>query len=119
MHRTAPEIAPRWWRWREAGAVLLQNEVEAGDIRRRCEVKDAPIQDEVKLMVSRAGHTPAVFRLDPPRAHDAQVIPVEELKRVQGKPIDLGDDYHPDPCKVVEAMRLSATFNAALSLLPA
>ena len=58
----------------EAGTVLLQHDVEAGDIWRMCQVKDAPIQDWVKLVVSRARHTPAVFWLDPQRAHDAQVI---------------------------------------------
>jgi len=58
----------------EAGTVLLQHEVEAGDIWRMCQTKDAPIQDWVKLAVSRARHTPAVFWLDPARAHDAQVI---------------------------------------------
>ena len=58
----------------EAGTVLLQHDVEAGDIWRMCQTKDAPIQDWVKLAVSRARHTPAVFWLDPQRAHDAQVI---------------------------------------------
>ena len=58
----------------EAGNALLQHEVEAGDIWRMCQTKDAPIQDWVKLAVSRARHTPAVFWLDPQRAHDAQVI---------------------------------------------
>ncbi len=58
----------------EAGTVLLQHEVEAGDIWRMCQTKDAPIQDWVKLAVSRARHTPAVFWLDPQRAHDAQMI---------------------------------------------
>ncbi|SFK38575.1 NADP-dependent isocitrate dehydrogenase [Rhodanobacter glycinis] len=58
----------------EAGKVLLQHDVEAGDIWRMCETKDAPIQDWVKLAVSRARHTPAVFWLDPQRAHDAQII---------------------------------------------
>ncbi|MFC5580686.1 NADP-dependent isocitrate dehydrogenase [Rhodanobacter terrae] len=58
----------------EAGNVLLQHDVEAGDIWRMCQVKDAPIQDWVKLAVSRARHTPAVFWLDPQRAHDAQMI---------------------------------------------
>jgi isocitrate dehydrogenase len=59
-----------------AGQVLLEHAVEAGDIWRMCQVKDAPIQDWVKLAVSRArlSHTPAVFWLDPARAHDAQVI---------------------------------------------
>ncbi|HWX65979.1 MAG TPA: NADP-dependent isocitrate dehydrogenase [Rhodanobacter sp.] len=58
----------------EAGKLLLQHDVEAGDIWRMCQVKDAPIQDWVKLAVSRARHTPAVFWLDPQRAHDAQMI---------------------------------------------
>jgi isocitrate dehydrogenase len=58
----------------EAGSVLLQHDVEAGDIWRMCQTKDAPVQDWVKLAVGRARHTPAVFWLDPQRAHDAQVI---------------------------------------------
>ncbi len=58
----------------ESGNVLLQHDVEAGDIWRMCQTKDAPIQDWVKLAVGRARHTPAVFWLDPQRAHDAQVI---------------------------------------------
>ncbi|THD05178.1 NADP-dependent isocitrate dehydrogenase [Rhodanobacter lindaniclasticus] len=58
----------------ESGNVLLQHDVEAGDIWRMCQTKDAPVQDWVKLAVSRARHTPAVFWLDPQRAHDRQVI---------------------------------------------
>ncbi|MEO7052182.1 MAG: NADP-dependent isocitrate dehydrogenase [Rhodanobacter sp.] len=58
----------------ESGTTLLQHDVEAGDIWRMCQVKDAPIQDWVKLAVSRARHTPAIFWLDRQRAHDAQVI---------------------------------------------
>jgi isocitrate dehydrogenase len=59
-----------------AGNVLLEQHVEAGDIWRMCQVKDAPIQDWVKLAVNRAraSNTPAVFWLDPKRAHDAQLI---------------------------------------------
>ncbi|MFC5741443.1 NADP-dependent isocitrate dehydrogenase [Dyella tabacisoli] len=59
-----------------AGKVLIEQPVEAGDIWRMCQVKDAPIQDWVKLAVSRArlSHTPAVFWLDPKRAHDARMI---------------------------------------------
>ena len=59
-----------------AGAALMQQKVEAGDIFRMCQAKDAPIQDWVKLAVTRARltGTPAVFWLDPQRAHDAQVI---------------------------------------------
>ncbi|MEF2507119.1 NADP-dependent isocitrate dehydrogenase [Vibrio mimicus] len=60
----------------EAGKVLLEQAVEAGDIFRMCQVKDAPIQDWVKLAVTRAraSGTPAVFWLDPERAHDAELI---------------------------------------------
>lgn len=59
-----------------AGTVLLEQNVEEGDIWRMCQVKDAPIQDWVKLAVNRARatSTPAVFWLDPKRAHDVQVI---------------------------------------------
>jgi isocitrate dehydrogenase len=60
----------------KSGAVLLSHEVEAGDIWRMCQVKDAPIQDWVKLAVNRAkaSNTPAVFWLDEKRAHDNQLI---------------------------------------------
>ncbi|WP_417213821.1 NADP-dependent isocitrate dehydrogenase [Bizionia sp.] len=56
--------------------VLIEHTVEAGDIWRMCQVKDAPIQDWVKLAVnrSRASQTPAVFWLDDKRAHDAELI---------------------------------------------
>ncbi|WP_147653262.1 NADP-dependent isocitrate dehydrogenase [Vulcaniibacterium gelatinicum] len=60
----------------EAGQVLLQHAVEAGDIWRMCQTKDAAIRDWVKLAVTRArlSATPAVFWLDAGRAHDAQLI---------------------------------------------
>jgi isocitrate dehydrogenase len=59
-----------------SGTVLLEQSVEEGDIFRMCQVKDAPIQDWVKLAVTRARATgaPAVFWLDENRAHDAQLI---------------------------------------------
>src|SRR6201995_3425235 len=59
-----------------AGVVLLEQPVEAGDIWRMCQTKDAPVQDWVKLAVNRARatNTPAVFWLDSARAHDAQII---------------------------------------------
>ncbi len=59
-----------------AGKVLLEQRVEHGDIFRACQVKDAPIQDWVKLAVSRARATgtPAVFWLDRNRGHDVQII---------------------------------------------
>jgi isocitrate dehydrogenase len=55
---------------------LIEQSVEEGDIFRMCQVKDAPIQDWVKLAVTRARATgvPAVFWLDENRAHDAQLI---------------------------------------------
>jgi|TARA_B110000438_G_scaffold303061_1_gene362939 isocitrate dehydrogenase len=58
------------------GNALLSHEVESGDIWRMCQVKDAPIQDWVKLAVSRArlSGIPAVFWLDEARAHDAELI---------------------------------------------
>ncbi len=59
-----------------AGNTLLEHAVEEGDIWRMCQVKDAPIQDWVKLAVSRArlSKTPAVFWLNEKRAHDAELI---------------------------------------------
>src|SRR5437016_1525325 len=58
------------------GKTLIEHAVEAGDIWRACQVKDAPIRDWVKLAVTRARITgaPAVFWLDKNRAHDAQLI---------------------------------------------
>jgi isocitrate dehydrogenase len=59
-----------------SGAVLLEHEVESGDIWRMCQTKDAAIQDWIGLAVSRARETgsPAVFWLDETRAHDAQLL---------------------------------------------
>ena len=58
------------------GNVLIEHNVEEGDIWRMCQAKDAPIQDWVKLAVTRARNSgmPAVFWLDDERAHDAQLI---------------------------------------------
>ena len=59
-----------------AGETVLEHSVEVGDIWRMCQTKDAPIQDWVKLAVKRARDTgqPAVFWLDPQRAHDSNLI---------------------------------------------
>jgi isocitrate dehydrogenase len=59
-----------------AGDVLLEHDVEAGDIWRACQTKDAPVRDWVRLAVERARATgaPAVFWLDETRAHDAEVL---------------------------------------------
>ena len=58
------------------GTVLLEQNVEEGDIWRMCQVKDAPIRDWVKLAVNRArlSNTPAVFWLDEYRPHEAELI---------------------------------------------
>jgi isocitrate dehydrogenase len=60
----------------EAGDVLLQHEVQAGDIWRMCQTRDLPIRDWVKLAVTRARQTgsTAIFWLDENRAHDANLI---------------------------------------------
>jgi len=59
-----------------SGTILIEHTVETGDIWRMCQVKDAPIQDWVKLAVTRAraSKTPAVFWLDENRAHDVELI---------------------------------------------
>ncbi len=59
-----------------AGNVLVEENVKAGDIFRMCQTKDAPVQDWVKLAVTRARATdvPAVFWLDENRGHDAELI---------------------------------------------
>ncbi|ADG93575.1 isocitrate dehydrogenase, NADP-dependent [Arcobacter nitrofigilis DSM 7299] len=60
----------------KAGDTVFSYDVEVGDIFRMCQAKDAPIQDWIKLAVSRArlSNTPAIFWLDENRAHDAQMI---------------------------------------------
>src|SRR5699024_139775 len=59
-----------------AGEVLMEHQVQAGDIWRACQTKDEPIRDWVKLAVTRARATgdPAIFWLDEARAHDANLI---------------------------------------------
>jgi len=59
-----------------SGDVLLSHDVDAGDIWRACQTKDAPVRDWVRLAVERARATgwPAVFWLDETRAHDAEVL---------------------------------------------
>ena len=58
------------------GDTLMEHEVEEGDIWRMCQVKDAPVQDWIKLAVNRGKESgmPIVFWLDNERAHDAQLI---------------------------------------------
>lgn len=67
-----------------AGEVLMEHEVAEGDIWRACQAKDIPVQDWVKLAVTRAAatDTPAVFWLDPERAHDRNMI--EQVKKYLG-----------------------------------
>jgi len=59
-----------------SGKVIFSHDVEVGDIWRMCQTKDAPIRDWVKLAVSRAraSNTPALFWLDPARAHDRNIV---------------------------------------------
>ena len=59
-----------------AGKVLIQHDVEAGDIWRMCQTKDAPVKDWVQLAVNRArlSNTPAVFWLDENRPHDKSLL---------------------------------------------
>ncbi|WPP47260.1 NADP-dependent isocitrate dehydrogenase [Pseudomonas sp. AN-1] len=89
----------------EAGNVLMEQAVEAGDIWRMCQVKDAPIQDWVKLAVNRArlSNTPAVFWLDAKRAHDALVI--EKVQKYLKDHDTSGLEIH--IMAPVEAMKLS------------
>jgi isocitrate dehydrogenase len=81
----------------EEGDTLLEHEVDAGDVWRMCQTKDAPIQDWVRLAVSRARETdtPAVFWLDETRAHDAEVLakvrPVLEELDTDGIQIEILD----------------------------
>ncbi|KFN50760.1 NADP-dependent isocitrate dehydrogenase [Arenimonas composti] len=87
------------------GRVLFEHAVEAGDIWRMCQTKDAPIRDWVKLAVdrSRLSGTPAIFWLDAARAHDAQLIAKVEryLKDFDTTGLDLRI------LAPVEAMRVS------------
>ena len=88
-----------------SGQTLLESTVEEGDIWRACQAKDAPIQDWVKLAVSRARATgaPAVFWLDKNRAHDAQLI--EKVNRYLPEHDTEGLEIHIMP--PVEATRFS------------
>ncbi len=89
----------------DSGVTLLEQAVEAGDIFRMCQVKDAPIQDWVKLAVTRAraSGSPAIFWLDEVRGHDAEIIK-KVRKALQSHDID-GLDLR--IMKPDEAMRFS------------
>jgi N-acyl-D-amino-acid deacylase len=69
-----------------AGNVLLEHEVDTGDLWRGCQTKDAPVAEWVRLAVARARSmdAPAVFWLDEARPHDAQVIAKVEKARAEG-----------------------------------
>jgi len=88
-----------------SGNTIHEHDVEEGDIWRACQVKDAPIQDWVKLAVTRARATgaPAVFWLDKNRAHDAQLI--EKVNRYLPNHNTEGLDIQILP--VAEASKLS------------
>ncbi len=90
-----------------AGKTLLEQKVEQGDIFRMCQTKDAPIQDWVKLAVTRArlSNTPAIFWLDKNRAHDAQIIAKVEkyLKDHDTKGLDISIMEPADACRATLA----------------
>ena len=73
----------RFCHWHSAGEVIIEHDVEEGDIWRMCQTKDAPVQDWVKLAVNRAKATgvPAVFWLDENRGHDAELIKKVNIPR--------------------------------------
>ncbi len=85
------------------GKVLLEQDVEQGDIFRACQTKDAPVQDWVKLAVNRArlSSTPAIFWLDKNRAHDAQIIAKVEkyLKNHDTSGLDIRIMEPADACR--------------------
>ena len=87
-----------------AGKTLLEQKVEQGDIFRMCQTKDAPIQDWVKLTVTRArlSNTPAIFWLDKNRGHDAQIIAKVEkyLKDHDTSGLDIKIMEPADACRV-------------------
>jgi isocitrate dehydrogenase len=87
------------------GKVLMEQPVEAGDIFRMCQTKDAPIRDWVKLAVNRAraSGTPAIFWLDQARAHDAALI--EKVQRYLKEHDTSGLDIR--VLSPVEAMKVS------------
>ena len=87
----------------DKGAVLIEHEVEQGDVWRACQTRDAAIADWVKLAVNRArlSATPAVFWLDKDRAHDAQVLAKVErmLAQHDTKGLDLRVLAPADACR--------------------
>ncbi|MDP1996674.1 MAG: NADP-dependent isocitrate dehydrogenase, partial [Gallionella sp.] len=87
-----------------SGKALLEQKVEQGDIFRMCQTKDAPIQDWVKLAVTRArlSNTPAIFWLNKDRAHDAQIIAKVEkyLKDHDTSGLDIKVMAPADACRV-------------------
>jgi isocitrate dehydrogenase len=90
-----------------SGKTLLEQQVEQGDIFRACQTKDAPIQDWVKLAVSRArlSNTLAIFWLDKNRGHDAQIIAKVEkyLKNHNTTGLDIKIMEPADACRATLA----------------
>ena len=88
-----------------SGSTVMEHQVEAGDIWRGCQTKDAPVQDWVKLAVTRARATgtPAIFWLDGDRAHDAELI--KKIERYL--PDHDTDGLHIEVMAPTEAARLS------------
>ncbi|OQX96035.1 isocitrate dehydrogenase (NADP(+)) [candidate division KSB1 bacterium 4572_119] len=88
-----------------SGTTILEQTVEAGDIFRMCQVKDAPIQDWVKLAITRAkaSGSPAIFWLDERRGHDAEII--KKVKKYLPEHDTTGLDIR--IMKPVDAMKFS------------
>merc|ERR1739844_423574 len=87
----------------DSGAEIFKHSVEVGDIWRMCQTKDLPIQDWVKLAISRASATraKAIFWLNPARAHDANLIGLVKkyLKDHDTTGLDIGFAAPADACK--------------------
>lgn len=86
------------------GNTLMSHDVEKGDIWRMCQVKDAPVQNWIKLAVdrARASQTPAIFWLDPERPHDAELIK-KVAKYLPALPTDDVELHILSPEKATEA----------------
>ncbi len=105
------------------GATLLEHDVEAGDIWRMCQTKDAAIQDWVKLAVQRARATgaPAVFWLDETRPHDAELLrkvrPALEELDTDGLQIEVLDVAHATRFTLERARRGEDTISVTGNVL--
>ncbi len=101
-----------------AGDVVMQHEVEAGDVWRACQVKDAPVRDWVGLAVRRArlSGTPIVFWLDETRAHDAQLI--AKVRQIPARPRHVGPHHRDHGARPTRAGTRSSGSAAARTPSP-